>query len=383
MHAPVVIRRCGNRTGAAVKVMTLFGTRPEIIRLCVIIACLDRFCQQVLVHTGQNYDENLSDVFFRELGLRPPDLHLGVLAPDFAEQVGQILAKTDQALDRIKPDCLLILGDTNSGLAALVAARRGIPIFHLEAGNRCYDDRVPEEVNRRIIDHCSTVLMPYTQRSKENLLREGIERDRIFVVGNPIYEVLNAYASQIETSEVLTRLGVEPRRYFLATLHRAENVDDPERLANLLEGLHRVAATYQQPVVVSLHPRTADKLQHFGLEVNPAQIRLFRPWGFFDFIKLERQARCVLSDSGTVQEECCIFAVPNVTIRDVTERPETVVCGSNVLSGAVPETLLLATEMALAMPADWVPPSEYTVAHVSTAVVKIVLGYHPPHWRRV
>jgi UDP-N-acetylglucosamine 2-epimerase (non-hydrolysing) len=363
--------------------MTLFGTRPEIIRLCVIIACLDRFCQQVLVHTGQNYDENLSDVFFRELGLRPPDLHLGVRVPEFAEQVGQILAKTDQALDRIKPDCLLILGDTNSGLAALVAARRGIPIFHLEAGNRCYDDRVPEEVNRRIIDHCSTVLMPYTQRSKENLLREGIERERIFVVGNPIYEVLQTYASQIETSEVLTRLGVEPRRYFLATLHRAENVDDPERLANLLEGLRRVATTYQQPMVVSLHPRTADKLQHFGLEVNPAQIRLLRPLGFFDFVRLERQARCVLSDSGTVQEECCVFAVPNVTIRDVTERPETVECGSNVLSGAVPETLALATEMALSLPADWTPPSEYMVEHVSTAVVKIVLGYHPPHRRRI
>jgi UDP-N-acetylglucosamine 2-epimerase (non-hydrolysing) len=363
--------------------MTLFGTRPEIIRLCVIIACLDRFCQQVLVHTGQNYDENLSDVFFRELGLRPPDLHLGVRVPEFAEQVGQMLVKTDQALDRIKPDCLLILGDTNSGLAALVAARRGIPIFHLEAGNRCYDDRVPEEVNRRIIDHCSTVLMPYTQRSKENLLREGIERERIFVVGNPIYEVLQTYASQIETSDVLTRLGVEPRRYFLATLHRAENVDDPARLANLLEGLRRVAATYQQPVVVSLHPRTADKLQQFGLEVNPAQIRLLRPLGFFDFVKLERQARCVLSDSGTVQEECCVFAVPNVTIRDVTERPETVECGSNMLSGAVPERLVLATEMALSLPADWLPPSEYMVEHVSTAVVKIVLGYHPPHRRRI
>ena len=357
------------------KLMTLFGTRPEIIRLSVIIKHLDHFCEQVLVHTGQNYDENLSDVFFRELGLRQPDLYLGVRATDFAEQVGQIIARAGEALDQVNPDRLLILGDTNSGLAAIVAARRGIPVFHLEAGNRCYDDRVPEEINRRIIDHCSSALMPYTHRSKENLLREGIERDCIFVIGNPIYEVLNTFAPQIQASDALARLGLEPRQYFLVTMHRAENVDDPGRLANLLEGLHQIEAKYQQPIIVSLHPRTADKMHRFGLEVQSDVIRLLRPLGFFDFVKLERNARCVLSDSGTVQEECCIFGVPNVTIRDVTERPETIECGSNILTGAEPEMIVQAVDIVLDSPCDWTPPAEYVERYVSTAVAKIVLGY--------
>lgn len=357
------------------KLMTLFGTRPEIIRLSVIIKHLDRFCEQVLVHTGQNYDENLSDVFFRELGLRQPDLYLGVQATDFAEQVGQIIATAGQAMDQVRPDRLLILGDTNSGLAAIVAARRGIPVFHLEAGNRCYDDRVPEEINRRIIDHCSTVLMPYTHRSKENLLREGIERERIFVIGNPIYEVLNTYAAQIEASDVLSRLDVRPGEYFLVTTHRAENVDDPGRLANLLEGLHQVEAKYQQPIIFSVHPRTADKMQRFGLGMRSERIRLLRPLGFLDFVKLERNAHCVLSDSGTVQEECCIFGVSNVTIRDVTERPETIECGSNILTGAEPGMIVQAVDIVLNSPCDWTAPAEYVEAHVSTAVAKIVLGY--------
>lgn len=362
--------------------MTLFGTRPEIIRLSVIIKHLDRFCEQVLVHTGQNYEENLSEVFFRELGLRQPNLYLCVQAADLAEQVGQIIAGVGQAIDKVKPDRLLILGDTNSGLAAIVAARRGVPVYHLEAGNRCYDDRVPEEINRRIIDHCSTVLMPYTQRSKENLLREGIERDRIFVIGNPIYEVLNTYAPQIEANHVLARLGLEPRCYFLVTMHRSENVDDPERLAKLLEGLHQVGAKYQQPVVVSLHPRTADKMRQFGLEARSEHIQLLKPLGFFDFVALERNTRCVLSDSGTVQEECCIFGVPNVTIRDVTERPETIECGSTILSGTEPGSIVQAIEVALNSPCDWVAPPEYMERHVSVTVAKVVLGYRYEPQRR-
>jgi len=358
------------------KIMTLFGTRPEIIRLSVIIKHLDRFCEQVLVHTGQNYDENLSDVFFRELDLRQPDLYLGVQATDFASQVGQIIARAGEAMEQVNPDRLLILGDTNSGLAAIVAARRGIPVFHLEAGNRCYDDRVPEEINRRVIDHCSTVLMPYTHRSKENLLQEGIERERIFVIGNPIYEVLNTYAAQIEASDVLIRLDVRPGEYFLVTMHRAENVDDPARLERLLQGLALVADTYRQPMVVSLHPRTADKMRRFGLYPQSERVRLLTPLGFFDFVNLERNARCVLSDSGTVQEECCIFRVPNVTIRDVTERAETIECGSNILTGSDPEAILRVVDVVLNSACDWVPPTEYVEEHVSTAVAKIVLGYY-------
>jgi len=358
------------------KLMTIFGTRPEIIRLSVIIKHLDRFCKQVLVHTGQNYDANLSDVFFRDLELRQPDMYLGVQSTSFAEQVGQIIARTGEVMENINPDGVMILGDTNSGLAAIVAARRGIPVFHLEAGNRCYDDRVPEEINRRIIDHCSTVLMPYTHRSKENLLREGIDRDRIFVIGNPIYEVLNTYADPIAASDVLTRLGVERRKYFLVTMHRAENVDDAGRLRNLLEGLHQVGGKYQQPIVVSMHPRTADRIRQFDLVVRPEHIRVVVPLGFFDFVSLERNARAVLTDSGTVQEECCILRVPNATIRDVTERPETIECGSNILAGVEPEMIVQAVDLVLNSSCDWKPPAEYVEQHVSATVVKIVLGYH-------
>ncbi len=362
------------------KVMTLFGTRPEIIRLSQVIKQLDRFCEQVLVHTGQNYDPNLSDIFFQELGLRSPDIHLGVQAASFAEQAGQILARAGEVLTQSKPERLLILGDTNSALAAIVAARMGIPVYHMEAGNRCYDDRVPEEINRRIVDHCSNVLMPYTHRSKENLLREGIERQRIFVIGNPIYEVLNAYSAQIEASDALKRLKVDPGRYFLVTLHRAENVDDPTRLERLLRGLALVADTYGEPMIVSVHPRTADKLVRFGLDPGSERVHLMPPMGFFDFVKLERHTHCVLSDSGTVQEECCIFRVPNVTVRDVTERAETIEVGSNILTGANPETILRSVEVALDSTRDWDPPVEYLQHHVSTAVAKIVLGY--PIWQR-
>ncbi|NPV81346.1 MAG: UDP-N-acetylglucosamine 2-epimerase (non-hydrolyzing) [Firmicutes bacterium] len=357
------------------KVMTLFGTRPEIIRLSQVIKQLDRFCEQLLVHTGQNYDPNLSDIFFDELGLRPPDIHLGVQATGFAEQAGQILSRVGEVLSQAKPDRLLILGDTDSGLAAIVAARMRIPVYHMEAGNRCYDDRVPEEINRRIIDHCSHVLMPYTHRSKENLLREGIERQRIFVIGNPIYEVLEAYREQIDSSNVLSRLNVAPKEYFLATLHRAENVDDPTRLEQLLRGLALVADTYQEPMVVSLHPRTADKLARSGLSPQSERVRLLKPLGFFDFVKLERHAHCVLSDSGTVQEECCIFKVPNVTLRDVTERPETIECGSNILTGADPERILQSVTTVLESVCSWMPPAEYLEACVSRTVAKIVLGY--------
>src|SRR5258708_5470562 len=219
------------------KVVTWFGTRPEIIRLSRVIPALDEHCRQLLVHTGQNYDENLSDIFFRDLGVRAPDVHLGIVASDFGAQAGAILEKSYALLAQERPDRLLILGDTNSGLAAVSAARLGIPVHHMEAGNRCYDDRVPEEVNRRIIDHSSTLLMPYTQRSKDNLVREGIARQRIAVIGNPIFEVLEFYRDRIDASSVLEQLGVKVRQYCLATLHRAENVDEPSRLRSLLEGL--------------------------------------------------------------------------------------------------------------------------------------------------
>ncbi|MDQ2914099.1 MAG: UDP-N-acetylglucosamine 2-epimerase (non-hydrolyzing) [Chloroflexota bacterium] len=356
------------------KLMTIFGTRPEIIRLSVTIKQLDRFCEQVLVHTGQNYDENLSDVFLRDLQIRPPDHHMGVRAASFGAQAAQIIERADDLMGRLAPDRCLILGDTNSGLAAIAAARRHIPVYHLEAGNRCYDDRVPEEINRRVIDHCSTVLMPYTHRSKENLIREGFPRERVFVVGNPIREVLLANDAQIRQSDVLERLGLNKGRYFAATLHRAENVDDDSRLRRLFAGLELVAVREDLPIVLSLHPHTADRVRRSGLEPG-CGIRVIEPLGFWDFVALERDARCVISDSGTVQEECCIFRVPSVTIRDTTERPETVECGSAILTGSDPETIAQSVRIALGSACDWAPPPEYMESSVSTTITKIVLGY--------
>ena len=355
--------------------MTIFGTRPEIIRLSLVMRVLDQHCDHLTVHTGQNYQESLSDIFLRDLEVRTPNAHLGVRANSFGEQVGAILSGVDRLLEEHKPDRILILGDTNSALSSIVAARRGITIFHMEAGNRCFDNRVPEEINRRIIDHSSTILMPYTERSKENLVREGIERDRIFVTGNPIKEVLSAFAPQIESSDVMSRLQVTPREYLLVTMHRSENVDDPRRLAQLLSALSLVADKYEHPLLMSVHPRTASKLEDFSLHPSSERVRLLDPLGFFDFVRLERDALCVLSDSGTVQEECSIFRVPNVTIRDVTERPETIECGSNILSGAGVEDILRAVKIALALPATWTPPSEYLREQVSSTVAKIVLGY--------
>ena len=358
------------------KVMTIFGTRPEIIRLSLIIKRLDQFCDHVLVHTGQNYDKNLSDIFFQELDVRKPDFHLGIKAKGFSDQAGKIISLSGDLMEKNKPDRVLILGDTNSGLASIVAARMGIPVYHLEAGNRSFDNRVPEEINRRIIDHSSNILMPYTHRSKENLIREGIKRQNIFVIGNPIYEVLNKNREEISKSGILKKLKLKKRAYFLVTLHRAENVDSPKRLKNFLDGLSLVADTYQVPLVVSVHPRTADKMENYNLKPNSDQVKLLEPLGFFDFVALEKNASCVLSDSGTVQEECSIFNVPNVTLRDVTERAETIEVGSNILSGSDPQMILAAVDLVINNPTDWEPPREYLVPHVSTAVAKIVLGYH-------
>lgn len=357
------------------KLLTVLGTRPEIIRLSRVIPTLDALCDHVLVHTGQNFDQRLSDLFFDELGVRPPDHYLGVRADSFGAQVGRILSESERVLRAEQPDRLLILGDTNSGLAAVIAKRLGIPVYHMEAGNRCYDDRVPVEVNRRIIDHSSDVLLPYTERSRANLLREGIAGERIYVTGNPIKEVLDHYAPQIAASGALDALGLEAGRYFLVTLHRAENVDQPARLAQFIAALRRLHDEYGLPVVCSLHPRTRSQLARQGQALDGGGVRAFEPLGFFDFVRLEQGALCVLSDSGTVQEECCIFRVPTVTLRDTTERPETVEVGSNMLSGAAADSVLACARAVLAAPPAWNPPPEYLVPAVSQAVAKIVLGY--------
>jgi len=336
---------------------------------------LDKYCHHVTVHTGQNFHESLSDIFLRDLDVRTPDIYLGVRAQSFGEQVGQILAKVNKIITDHRPDKVLILGDTNSALSAIVAARLGIPVFHMEAGNRCYDDRVPEEINRRLIDHSSTVLMPYTGRSKENLVREGIERERIFVTGNPIKQVLDHFADKIDDSESLKLLEVESGKYILATVHRAENVDLPDRLTQIFGGLAAVAEHFQIPCLVSVHPRTADKLNQHGIKASEDSIKLLEPLGFFDFVKLEKNARIVLTDSGTVQEECCIFGVPNVTVRDVTERPETVEVGSNIISGTDTSSIIRCAELAVSECEKWQPPPEYLSKNVAETVTRIILGY--------
>jgi len=360
------------------KVLTILGTRPEIIRLSLLIKKLDVLCKHVLVFTGQNFDPKLSDIFFAQLGVRPPDVMLNVQGDRFGIQVGEILKKSEQVLLEQTPDRLLVLGDTNSTLAAIVAKRSGIPVYHMEAGNRCYDDRVPEEINRRIIDHCSDILMPYTERSRMNLLREGVASERIYVTGNPIYEVIRHFDPEIDRSTIMKDLGLEKQEYFLITMHRAENVDIEMRLKELTVAMDRLQKAYRLPVIISTHPHTQERIKTFGLGLENDQVRFLPPFGFFDFITLERNSFCVLSDSGTVQEECCIFQIPNVTIRDVTERPETLECGSNMLSGANPEKILQCVATVLDRKGRWAVPREYLAEHVSETVCKILLGYQ---WR--
>lgn len=357
------------------RIMTVLGTRPEIIRLSLLIPMLDEYVEHTLVHTGQNFDDQLSGVFFRELGVRKPDVSLDVQESSFAAQVGAILSKIEPVFVKRRPDRVLVLGDTNSGLVALVARRLGIPVYHMEAGNRCYDDRVPEEVNRRVIDHSSSILMPYTERSRANLLREGFPADRVFVTGNPILEVMRHYEPAVAASRVLDALGLTEKAFFLVTMHRSENVDRAERLHSLMEALSLLHHECGVPIVGSLHPRTKAKGQQFAVNLDRAGLRFLPPLGFFDFLRLERSASCVLSDSGTVQEETCLMGVPNVTLREVTERPETIECGSNILAGTDPATICRAVRFVLSRGGGWRPPPEYLLTNVAQTVLRIVTGY--------
>ena len=280
----------------------------------------------------------------------------------------------DKVLLDVAPEALLVLGDTNSCLSVIPAKRRKIPVFHMEAGNRCYDDRIPEEINRRLVDHTSTKLLPYTENSRRNLLREGIGSERVEVTGNPILEVINTFSGEIENSGALNNLGLTNKGYFLVTAHRAENVDIPERLRSLVEVLQEVYRRFRLPVIVSVHPRTRAQLDKHGLDLASEGIVFLEPLPFFDFIKLEKNALAVLSDSGTVQEECCIFKVRNLTLRDVTERPETIDCGSNVLCGVSPDRVIGELERLVEREPAWTPPEEYLRENVSEAVCRIVLG---------
>jgi UDP-N-acetylglucosamine 2-epimerase (non-hydrolysing) len=348
------------------KILTILGTRPEIIRLSLIIPKLDQVCQHRVLHTGQNYDPRLTDIFFRELDIRLPD-HVLTSQGSLAQQLSATFMGVEQYVQEFDPDAVLILGDTNSGLSAVICERLGYPVFHMEAGNRCYDPLVPEEKNRRIIDHVSTMNLPYTELSRQNLLREGISNQHVLVTGNPIREVIDAYSADIQHSDVLSRLDLVPGQYVVATAHRAENVDNPERLASIVSALEHISKQY--PVIFSCHPRTRQRLASY----MPKDVRVLEPLGFFDWAKLERDSRLAVTDSGTVQEEMCLFRKPTITIRATTERPETVSCGSNIVTGLDFDNIVLCYQQALTLK-SWTVPEEYARTNVSDTVVNILLG---------
>lgn len=355
--------------------MTIVGTRFEIINLNLIIRKLDGYCSHLLVHTGQNDHSDLSYRCFKDLNLREPDYYLGVRANTEGEQIGRILTEAEKIIIREKPDRMLILGSANGGLVSIIAKRMGIATFHIEAGNRCFNAYITEEVNRIIIDCCSTVLLPYTHRSKENLLKEGFNNERIHVIGNPIYEVMTHYSKEIDESKILDLHGVKPQKYFLVTIQSEENVDDEYRLKSTFTGLDRINTEYNFPIICSLPTRTRDKIKQCNLIITNKDIHLSESFSFFDFIHLEKNATCVITDSGSIQDECCILGTPNITIRDVTERPETIECGSTMLASTSPKIMLKSVEIALREKHHWIPPPEYLDNNVSSKVVKIILGY--------
>jgi len=354
----------------SLKVLTILGTRPEIIRLSRIIPKLDDVCNHKILHTGQNYDPLLNEIFFNELGIRSPDIIIDNKGTSFAEQIGNTFKGVENYVNEFKPDKVLILGDTNSGLSAFICERLGIPVYHMEAGNRCFDLKVPEEKNRKVIDSISSINLPYTNLSRENLLREGVPNNRIHVTGNPIKEVIDHYDTKIQNSNILEKLNLEKGKYIIATAHRAENVDDEQRLKNLFNSFEEIAKEYK--IVFSCHPRTKQKLEKFGMNIDNPNIIICEPLGFFDFVKLEKNSYMAITDSGTVQEEMCLFNKPTVTIRDTTERPETVWCGSNIVSGLEKEQILLCYERMKQTETSWEIPMGYNKDNVSDTVINIV-----------
>jgi UDP-N-acetylglucosamine 2-epimerase (non-hydrolysing) len=338
--------------------------------LSCVIPKLDIACEHYVLHTGQNYDPNLNEIFFQELELRHPNKIIDSKSASFGEQLGKIFTGVEQAINEFNPTRVLVLGDTNSGLSAFVAERFNIPVYHMEAGNRCNDLKVPEEKNRKVIDAISTYNLPYTELSRQNLLREGVPNNRIAVTGNPIKEVINKYQNKISQSLILDKLNLEPNKYIIVTAHRAENVDDDQRLRSIFAALQEIAKEYK--IVFSCHPRTRDKIQKFN--VNTDNIIILEPFGFFDFVNLEQNSFMAISDSGTVQEEMCLFKIPTVTIRDTTERPETVWCGSNLISGLDKDNIVACFNRMKSADRNWKVPVEYDQNNVSDVVVNILLS---------
>ncbi|MFA5095618.1 MAG: UDP-N-acetylglucosamine 2-epimerase (non-hydrolyzing) [Candidatus Paceibacterota bacterium] len=356
------------------KIATILGTRPEIIRLNLIIKKLDKYSEHTMIYTGQNHSSSLKDIFFEQLKLRKPNFYLNAIDSSIGPQLSKIIGETYKILKKINPDKVLILGDTNSGLASIVAEKMMIPVYHMEAGNRCHDLSVPEEKNRHTIDAISSYNLPYTPGSYNNLMKEGHSPKKTIVTGNPINEVLIHFRKEIDNSKILKKLSLKKKNYFIVTSHRAENVDNPQRLKEIFKGLDLVARKYKMPIIVSLHPRTREKMKKFGIKPKSKLIKLSKPFGFFDFVKLEKNALCAISDSGTVQEECCILRVPTVTIRTTTERPETIECGSNILSGLNSAKILKCVRIMLKRKTSWEQPKGYSDKNVSEKIIKLILN---------
>jgi len=355
------------------RVATVLGTRPEIIRLSRVIAALDRHMDHVLIHTGQNYDFELNGILFEDLEIRKPDHFLNVAGKSAADTIGNVIAKSDEVLAKVQPDAMLVLGDTNSCLAAFAAKRQRIPVFHMEAGNRCFDERVPEEINRKIVDHISDINMPYSDIAREYLLREGILPDRIVKTGSPMFEVLSHYRQKIDRSGVLERVGLKQAGYFVVSAHREENINSPRQFRNLVGTLNLLASEYELPVIVSVHPRTRQRIDSESVKF-PERIRLMKPMGFSDYVHLMMHARATLSDSGTITEESSILQFPALNIREAHERPEGMEEGAVMMTGLDPDRILAALRVLETWTAQRIV-ADYDVPNVSEKVIRIILSY--------
>lgn len=359
------------------KVMVVVGTRPEIIRLSEVIKAIDKYFELVLVHTGQNYDYTLNQVFFEQFGLRKPDYYLDSVGNHLGETIGNIIARSYEVINEVKPDALLVLGDTNSCLAAYSAKRLKVPIFHMEAGNRCFDFNVPEEINRRIVDHVSDVNLAYTENARRYLINEGIKNDFLYVTGSPMNEVLTKNMDSIKNSDILEKLGLKKGEYFVVSAHREENIALDRNFETLVNSLNKVAETYNKPIIFSTHPRTAKKIKEKGIKFN-SLIRNLEPMGFFEYNDLQMNAFCVLSDSGTIPEECSILNFPGVSMRNSTERPEALDAGSVVLGGINERDMINSIELAVNSYIENKenPVKDYRDTNVSEKVVKIIQSYY-------